>query len=105
MLATARSLYLCWRLLWDPRVSPFLKLVPLAALAYAISPVDVLSDWALPGIGLLDDLTVVLVAARVFLALVPRRILLDQTYWMTHGRRKLRRRKQREEEPTCRSIL
>jgi uncharacterized membrane protein YkvA (DUF1232 family) len=90
MLATVRSLILCWRLLWEPRISPLLKLIPLAALAYAISPVDLLADWALPGIGVLDDVTVVLIAARIFLALVPRRIILDHYYWMSHPRKRRR---------------
>lgn len=82
MLATIRALYLCWRLLRDPRVSPWAKLIPLAALGYAISPADFLSDWALPGIGALDDITVILVAARLFLAITPRRIILDHLHWL-----------------------
>lgn len=101
MLATVRSLYLCWRLLREPRVSPLAKLIPLAALAYAISPVDFLSDWALPGVGLLDDVTVVLVAVRLFLAITPRRIILDHYYWMNQPRKAARRKR---EEPSCRSL-
>jgi uncharacterized membrane protein YkvA (DUF1232 family) len=62
-----RDLGAAWRLLWDPKVPGLLKLaLPLFALVYWISPIDLL-----PGIPL-DDLAVVLLAARLFVALAPK---------------------------------
>ncbi len=98
MFAAVRNIILCWRLLWDPRVSGFAKLVPIAAALYAVSPVDVLMDWSLPGIGVLDDAAVVLTAVRVFPLLAPKHVVADQIYWMTHA---AERRKARKEESPC----
>ena len=87
MRAVLVQAILTWRLFRDPRVSVFAKLVPFAAALYAISPVDILHDIALPGIGYLDDITVVLIAMRAFLAMAPRRVVQDHLYWIRHGRR------------------
>ncbi len=62
-----RDLTVAWRLLWDPRVPGMLKLMlPVLALVYFISPLDLL-----PGLPF-DDIAVLLVAARLFVALSPR---------------------------------
>ena len=70
-----RQFRLAWSLLWDPRVPGWTKLVPFLTLLYIISPVDFLPDWFL-GLGQLDDLGVLLVAVRLFTALVPEEIVL-----------------------------
>ncbi len=62
-----RDLTVAWRLLWDPRVPGLLKLaLPVLALIYFISPLDLL-----PGLPF-DDIAVLLAAARLFVALSPR---------------------------------
>jgi uncharacterized membrane protein YkvA (DUF1232 family) len=56
-----------WRLLWDPSVPGLLKLaLPFMALAYLISPLDLIPLMPL------DDIAVLMVAARLFVALAPR---------------------------------
>lgn len=67
---------LTWRLLWDPRVSGWTKLVPFLVALYIISPVDFLPDWVL-GLGQLDDLGVLLVGVRLFTELIPEEIVLQ----------------------------
>lgn len=62
---------LAWRLLLDPRVPALTKVVPLAVLLYILFPVDVVPDL-LPGLGQLDDLGVLVLGIRAFLALSPR---------------------------------
>ena len=47
------------RLARDPRVSPLDKAIALAALAYLVSPLDLLPEFLLGPIGLVDDLIVV----------------------------------------------
>lgn len=62
-----RDLVATWRLLWDPSVPGLLKFaLPFLALLYWISPIDLIP--MLP----FDDIAVVLLAARLFVALAPR---------------------------------
>ena len=61
---------LAWRLFWDKRVPLWTKLIPPAALAYVLLPVDILPDVVL-GLGQLDDIAVVLLGAKLFIELAP----------------------------------
>lgn len=62
--AIMRDLSTAWRLLWDPKVPGLLKVaLPVFALIYWISPLDLL-----PGIPL-DDMAVVVLAAKLFIQL------------------------------------
>lgn len=62
-----RDLAVSWKLLLDPSVPGLLKiLLPVAALVYWISPLDLI-----PGMPL-DDLAILLLAARLFVSLAPR---------------------------------
>ena len=69
-----RHFRLAWRLLWDPRVPGWTKLVPFVSLLYLISPIDFLPDWFL-GVGQLDDLGILLAGIRLFTALSPEEIV------------------------------
>lgn len=71
-----RQFRLSWRLLWDPRVPGWTKLLPFITLAYIISPIDLIPDVAL-GLGQLDDLGILLLGVRLFTELVPEEILLQ----------------------------
>ena len=56
-----------WRLLWDPSVPGLLKLaLPFMALLYLVSPLDLIPLMPL------DDIAVLMLAARLFVALSPR---------------------------------
>ncbi len=66
-----RDLRRIWRLMRDPRTPGWLKLLPLLALIYILSPVDLLPDLMIPGIGALDDLVLLLLVLRVLLDLAP----------------------------------
>jgi len=109
MRAALGHILLSWRLLRDPRVSIFAKLVPFAALLYVISPVDLVSEIALPGIGYLDDAAVLLIALRVFLLLAPKRVVMDHLYWLSKAPKRPRprwpfprRRPKKEDDAECR---
>ena len=41
---------LAWRLIGDRRVSWSLKLIPILALVYFVSPLDLLPDFLIPGL-------------------------------------------------------
>lgn len=76
---------LVFALLRDRRVPLAAKLVVAAAVVYIVSPIDFVPD-IIPGLGQLDDLIIVLVAVAVFLAWVPRQILLEHLRGGGHGR-------------------
>ncbi len=62
---------LAWRLLTDPRVPGWVKAIPVLAVLYFFSPIDLLPDWAIPGLGEVDDIAVLLLALKMFVDLSP----------------------------------
>jgi uncharacterized membrane protein YkvA (DUF1232 family) len=69
-----RTLRLVWRLLNDPRISLFPKLIPLAAVLYVLSPIDLLPDLVL-GFGQLDDVGISMLGIALFIEMCPRAIV------------------------------
>ena len=61
---------LVYRLVRDPEVPIYLKLLPAATFAYLIFPFDFVPD-IIPALGQLDDLGVLLVGAKMFIDLTP----------------------------------
>ncbi|MCS7001928.1 MAG: DUF1232 domain-containing protein [Dehalococcoidia bacterium] len=72
----ARNAQLVARLLRDRRVHPVAKLIIPAAVAYLLFPVDIVPDMlsTVFGVGVVDDLVVVALLVRLFLALAPERV-------------------------------
>lgn len=68
---------LVWRLLQDRRVPTWLKLIPAAAVVYFLSPIDLLPDLMLPGLGELDDLAILFVALKTFVELAPSGVVRE----------------------------
>lgn len=66
-----RQLRLAWRLFFDERVPLWTKIVPPAALAYVLSPIDILSDFPPMGINQLDDVAIVFLGVKMFIELAP----------------------------------
>jgi uncharacterized membrane protein YkvA (DUF1232 family) len=63
---------LTWRLAQDNRVAPAIKLiVPLVALLYVLSPIDLIPDFLL-GLGQIDDVGIIGGALLLALRLLPR---------------------------------
>jgi uncharacterized membrane protein YkvA (DUF1232 family) len=62
---------LVWRLLRDGRVPSWTKMIPLVGLVYLLSPIDLIPDLMLPGLGQLDDLAVILLSLKLFIELCP----------------------------------
>ena len=65
---------LVWRLLRDPDVSSWLKMIPPASLLYLLFPFDFLPDLAL-GLGQLDDIAIILLGLKLFIELCPQEIV------------------------------
>jgi len=64
----ATRLKLIFRLMGDRRVNIFLKVLPLASVAYLIWPLDAI---ALPVIGVLDDAAILWIGSTLFVELCP----------------------------------
>ena len=65
------------RLMGDRRVNFFLKLLPVAALVYLVSPVDFFPGLVLPLIGALDDAAIVWIGVSLFTALCPEDVVRE----------------------------
>jgi len=65
---------LVWRLLRDPDVSSWLKMIPPATLLYLLFPIDFLPDPIL-GLGQLDDIAVILLGVKLFIELCPQEVV------------------------------
>ena len=67
---------LVFRLLLDRRVPLITKLILPAAIVYLVSPIDFFPDVVLP-FGRLDDILALILAPILFVALSPRRVVLE----------------------------
>jgi uncharacterized membrane protein YkvA (DUF1232 family) len=71
------------RLMADRRVSPWLKLLPIGALAYLISPIDLIPGGIAPIIGAVDDVAVVWFGASLFIELCPADVVREHMNQLT----------------------
>jgi len=69
-----KRLKLITRLMGDRRVSMFVKLLPLASLAYLIWPADAIP---IPVIGALDDAAILWIGSTLFLELCPPNVVKE----------------------------
>jgi uncharacterized membrane protein YkvA (DUF1232 family) len=69
---------LYWRLFTDRRVPLHAKAILVGAALYVLDPIDFLPDLLFPFFGMLDDLAVVLLAARWFISLCPPDVVQEQ---------------------------
>lgn len=60
---------LIFHLLGDRSVSPWIKLIPVATLAYIISPVDLI--MGIPGVSALDDVAILWLGYYAFIEFCP----------------------------------
>jgi len=68
------QLKLIARLMGDRRVSIFAKIIPVGALIYLVSPVDVIS---LPIIGVVDDAALLWLGSYIFTELCPPAVVAE----------------------------
>ena len=70
------NLVLAGRLLFDRRVSGIAKLIPLLMVIYILSPVDLIPDVFVP-IGIVDDLTALLIGLQLFILCAPADVVAE----------------------------
>lgn len=66
----------------DPRTPWFARVVAIAVVAYAVSPIDLIPDF-IPVLGLLDDLLLVPAGLWLALRLVPKDVLDEHRAMVT----------------------
>src|SRR5512135_605298 len=71
------------RLMGDKRVNPWLKIIPVAGLAYLISPLDIIPDIMLPVIGELDDAAVLWLTNYLFVEFCPPEVVAEHVKALT----------------------
>jgi uncharacterized membrane protein YkvA (DUF1232 family) len=69
-----RQARLAWYLIRSPEVPLYLKVLPALAVVYVLLPTDFIPD-VFPVIGQLDDITALLVGAKVFIELAPQEVV------------------------------
>ena len=67
---------LVYHLMLDSRVHPLAKLIPIAAVAYVLSPVDLVAD-VVPFLGQLDDAAIVMMGVRLFFEVSPPEVVRE----------------------------
>ncbi len=76
------------RLIGDKRVSPWLKIIPVAGIVYLVSPIDIIPDIMLPVIGELDDAAILWLTNYLFIELCPPDIVNEHVKAITAGSRR-----------------
>jgi uncharacterized membrane protein YkvA (DUF1232 family) len=71
------------RLMGDKRVNPFVKLLPVASLAYLIWPIDLIPGVVLPVVGALDDVALVSLGAYLFIEFCPPDVVQEHMQKLT----------------------
>jgi uncharacterized membrane protein YkvA (DUF1232 family) len=72
-----QQIRLGWRLFNDSRVPGWVKLIPVAGLLYFLSPIDLIPEFALPGLGEVDDIVLLLLALKMLVDLSPPGIVRE----------------------------
>jgi uncharacterized membrane protein YkvA (DUF1232 family) len=78
------------RLIGDRRVSPWLKIIPIAGVVYLVSPIDIIPDIVFPIVGELDDAAILWLTNYLFIELCPPEIVQQHVKALTAGTSKPR---------------
>lgn len=65
---------LVFYLIKDSEVPIYLKILPFAGILYTLFPIDIIAD-VIPVLGQLDDLTILLIGAKVFIEMAPPHVV------------------------------
>ncbi len=72
-----QNIKLVLRLMGDRRVNFFLKLLPIGALIYLVSPWDIAPGLTFPIIGALDDAAILWLGTSLFVNLCPDEVVAE----------------------------
>ncbi len=77
-------LKIVWALYKDDRVSRWHKLILMTGVAYAVFPLDLIPDF-IPGLGLLDDIVVLILVGDWFIKACPDDIVEEHRQTVATG--------------------
>lgn len=87
---TLRALFdravVSFKLMVDNRVSLLTKLIPVATVAYVLSPVDFIPEIVFGPLGAFDDVGIILVGLTLFMQAAPPDIVQEHLRAMRAGR-------------------
>jgi len=86
LLNLPKFIRLYFRLLKDPRVRVWPKILFVATLIYFISPVDLFSEMFIPLFGYIDDVVLLIAMARYFLNAAPPEVVSEHVAAIQPGR-------------------
>jgi len=69
------------KLMVDRRVSPWVKLIPVGALVYLVSPIDII--MGIPGVAALDDAAILWLGSNLFIELCPPSVVKEHREELT----------------------
>lgn len=69
-----QQIRLVFYLVKDREVPIYLKILPFLGIVYALFPIDLVTDFV-PVLGQLDDLTLLLIGAKVFIEMAPPQVV------------------------------
>ncbi len=69
-----QQIRLVFYLIKDADVPIYLKILPFAGILYTLFPLDLIAD-VVPVLGQLDDLTILLIGAKVFIEMAPPQVV------------------------------
>jgi uncharacterized membrane protein YkvA (DUF1232 family) len=75
---------LVFYLLRDREVPIYLKILPFFGILYALFPIDLIAD-VIPVLGQLDDLTILIIGAKVFIEMAPADVVARYMNQMRGG--------------------
>ena len=79
----AQQAKLAFNLMLDRRVHPAIKLIPIAALIYVISPIDAIPAAVMPVLGQMDDVAIAMLGLRFFFELAPVEVVQEHLKRLT----------------------
>lgn len=79
-----QQIRLVYYLLRDREVPIYLKVLPFVGILYAIFPIDLITDFV-PVLGQLDDLTILIIGAKIFIEMAPAQVVAKYMSLMRGG--------------------
>ncbi len=92
-----RTVRLVWKLTFDSRVPLLLRALVPAALLYFVIPVSVVPDILPFGVGLIEDVVLLLLAVWVLIRFAPSHVVREHAPWRASSRSS---RSYRDDDPS-----
>lgn len=79
-----QQIRLVFYLIRDSEVPIYLKVLPFVGILYALFPIDLITDFV-PVLGQLDDLTILIIGAKIFIEMAPANVVAKYMAQMRGG--------------------